>query len=112
MPKGALLHAHDLGTVSQEYVLKNLTYRSNLYGCESDGLLKLMFFKTPGKDCNWKLLSELRDTPQKENQINKQILQQMSMVTDNPAKDYPDGDKAWAKFQSLFSFLFPFITYK
>ncbi|XP_033208164.1 adenosine deaminase 2-like [Belonocnema kinseyi] len=112
MPKGALLHAHDLGTVSHEFVLRNLTYRSDLYVCQSEGGLKLMFFKTPGKNCHWELLSELRNTPAKEIQINKRILEEMTMMTDNPAKAYPDGDAAWAKFQSLFSFLFPFITYK
>ncbi|XP_043465579.1 adenosine deaminase 2-like [Leptopilina heterotoma] len=110
MPKGAILHAHDLGLLSLNYVLTNVTYRDNLYACEKNGQLKLMFFKQPNKDCKWKLLSKLRQNSTKASEINKRIQRQMSMVTKHPK--YPDGDKAWIKFQSIFEFLFPFLTYK
>ncbi|XP_051167202.1 adenosine deaminase 2-like [Leptopilina boulardi] len=110
MPKGAVLHAHDLGLLSPNYVLTNVTYRDNLYACENNGTLKLMFFKNPNKNCDWKLLSELRKNSTKAIEINKKIQRQMSMITKHP--NYPDGDKAWIKFQSIFGFLFPFIAYK
>ncbi|XP_043465578.1 adenosine deaminase 2-like isoform X2 [Leptopilina heterotoma] len=112
MPKGCLLHAHDVGTVSQEYVLRNVTYRPNLYACESDGKLKLRFFEIPDTNCNWKLLSQLRATPESEKEINQRIRQHMSMMTENPEEAYPDGDKAWIKFQSLFEFLGSFMRYR
>ena len=112
IPKGGLLHAHDVGTVSQEYVFWNVTYRPNLYACDTEGKLKLKFFKTPDNDCDWKLLSELRETDSKENEINKKILSHMSMMTDDPTQAYPDGDKAWVKFQSLFEFLGSFMRFK
>ncbi|XP_033208738.1 adenosine deaminase 2-like [Belonocnema kinseyi] len=112
MPKGALLHAHDVATVSQEYVLWNVTYRPDLYVCDIEGKLKLQFFETPDKYCNWNLLSKLRVNASIENEINKRILNQMSMITDDPARAYSDGDKAWEKFQSLFEFLASFMRYK
>ncbi|XP_043465574.1 adenosine deaminase 2-like [Leptopilina heterotoma] len=112
MPKGCLLHAHDVGTVSQEYVLRNVTYRPNLYACQSDGKLKLRFFEIPDSKCDWKLLSELRATPEREKEINQRIRQHMSMMTENPEEAYPDGDKAWIKFQSLFEFLGSFMRYR
>ena len=90
----------------------NLTYRPNLYACNSKGSLKLMFFKEPDNDCNWELLSVLRKNSTKENEINTLMKQQMSMDNANPAEAYPDSYKAWIKFQSLFQFLFPFISYK
>lgn len=110
MPKGAILHAHDLGVLLPKYVLENITYRPNLYACEKNDQLKLKFFKTPTVDCKWELLSKLRET--KEIEINRRIQRQMSMITKYPDRAYPDGDKAWVKFQSIFGFLFPFITYK
>lgn len=112
MPKGGLLHVHDVGAVSQEYLLWNVTYRDNLYVCDIKGQLKLQFFETPDKYCNWNLLSKLRETPTSESEINKRILNQMSMITDDPTHIYSDGDKAWEKFESLFEFLSSFISYK
>ena len=112
IPKGGLLHAHDVGTVSQEYVLWNVTYRPNLYACDAEGKLILKFFEAPDNYCDWKLLSELRKTNSTENKINKKILDHMSMTTDDPSRAYPDGDKAWIKFQSLFGFLASFMRFK
>ncbi|XP_043465516.1 adenosine deaminase 2-like [Leptopilina heterotoma] len=112
LPKGGLLHAHDVGTVSQEYILEKVTYLPNLYVCDSKGKLQLQFFDTPDEFCDWKLLSDVRKDPKSEEQINNRILHQMSMMTDNPAKSYPNGYKAWMKFQNLFYFLGSFMRYK
>ncbi|XP_051167234.1 adenosine deaminase 2-like isoform X2 [Leptopilina boulardi] len=112
MPKGCLLHAHDVGTVSQRFVLYNVTYRPSLYVCDLNGKLQLRFFDNPDSECNWKLLSELRETPESEKEINQRIQQHISMLTENPEDDYPDGDKAWIKFQSIFEFLGSFMRYR
>lgn len=60
LPKGGLLHAHDVGTVSQEYIMEKVTYQPNLYVCDVDGKLHLKFFDTPDEFCDWKLLSDVR----------------------------------------------------
>ncbi|XP_051167914.1 adenosine deaminase 2-like isoform X2 [Leptopilina boulardi] len=112
LPKGGLLHAHDVGTVSQKYVLENVTYLPNLYICDISGKLQLQFFNIPDNSCEWKLLSDVRNDAESEKKINNQILHHMSMLTDNPNEIYPDGYKAWTKFQNLFYFLGSFMRYK
>lgn len=111
LPKGGLLHAHDVGTVSQEYILEKVTYRPDLYVCELNNQLQLRFFKTPDEFCNWKLLSDIRSNPESEKKINDRISHHISMMTKNPGDAYPDGYKAWTKFQNLFYFLGSFMRY-
>ena len=112
IPKGALLHVHDIGAVSQEYILKNLTYRPNLYVCNLKGPLKLKFFEEPNNDCDWELLSVLRTNTTKENEINLQIQQHISMDNGNLIEANPEGYAIWIKFQSFFQFLYQFISYR
>lgn len=109
MPKGAVLHAHDTALVLADWILRNVTYRPNLYMCvASDGQLKLKFFDKPTKDCSWQLLSNVRKTT---NAIDEKIYREMTMIMENP-DDYRDVDKTWFKFSRIFSFIRPLLTYK
>ncbi|XP_071634278.1 adenosine deaminase 2 [Temnothorax longispinosus] len=101
MPKGAVLHAHSTAIASLEYRF-NLTYRENLYVCDENSNLRLKFFDVPGNDCNWKLLSKVRENPIRADAINEKIKRSMTMVTENPNSAYNTVDKAWEKFDSVF----------
>ena len=35
MPKGSLLHVHNSASVSSEFVVKNITYRDDIYMCQN-----------------------------------------------------------------------------
>ncbi|XP_011495794.1 PREDICTED: adenosine deaminase CECR1-like [Ceratosolen solmsi marchali] len=112
MPKGAVLHTHDTAIGSSDYLFSNVTFRPNLYMCDLNGQLWFQFFDKPDrKDCNWQLLSELRkkDT---NNLIDQRISRQLTMVTEQPEKTYPDSTIAWTKFIDIFRLITPMLTYR
>lgn len=113
MPKGALLHAHDTAIVSDDFVFNNITYRDNLNICNDNGTLVLYFFTDlPPFDCDWHLLSDLRQNETQAQEINKNIRKQLSMITANPNIKYPDVNAAWTKFINIFMFITPMLTYR
>jgi adenosine deaminase CECR1 len=112
MPKGAVLHSHDTAIVSSDYLFSNITFRPNLYMCELKGQLWFQFFDKPEEgDCNWQLLSELRKNDTMKI-IDQRISKQLTMITENPDKTYPDSTKAWAKFIDIFRLITPMLTYR
>ncbi|XP_071557389.1 adenosine deaminase 2-like [Temnothorax nylanderi] len=110
MPKGAVLHAHGSAIASLDYRF-NLTYRENLYVCDENSTLRLKFFDVPGNDCNWELLSKVREDPTRVDAINERIKRSMTMVTENPNSVYNTVDKAWEKFNSVFK-AWNFLSYR
>lgn len=111
MPKGTVLHAHDMAIVSFNYVFWNITFRSNLYVCDVSGQLKLQFFDKPNKDCEWMLLENVRKDD-KNDTINHRIVKQLTMHDEHPELVYPDIDAAWKKCKSIFIFIKPILTYR
>ncbi|CAK1541769.1 unnamed protein product [Leptosia nina] len=62
MPKGALLHAHDTGMLSPDYVVA-LTYWENLYVCFEEDTVNLLFARElPTSVCStqWQLMRDAR----------------------------------------------------
>jgi adenosine deaminase CECR1 len=112
LPKGGILHAHDTAIVSLDYKLYNLTYRENLYVCDANDTLRLKFFDTPDDKCEWQSLSEVRQDPVQADAINERLRRQMTLMTENPRDAYDTVDKAWKKFNSVFTFLRPWLTYR
>ncbi|XP_015610399.1 adenosine deaminase 2 [Cephus cinctus] len=112
MPKGGVLHCHDTGMTSEDYILKNITYRDNLYVCEINGSLSFRFFDSPNDHCNWELLSALREKMIHAENIDRRIHQQISMKVDNPEDVYANSSVAWLKFQSIFATNNPLLTYR
>ncbi|KAJ8688306.1 hypothetical protein QAD02_024101, partial [Eretmocerus hayati] len=136
MPKGAVLHAHDTGIVSWEWVYWNVTYRPKLYACvppdfgktnwpegiDDDEQLMLRFFKDEPKHiernvedpgCDWRLLHELRaNDTRRPRAIDRAILRRLTMITAKPEQAYPTSDAAWHKFQDIFGFITPMLTYR
>ncbi|EFN85554.1 adenosine deaminase 2 [Harpegnathos saltator] len=112
LPKGGILHCHDTAIVSHDYKLHNITYRDNLYICDENGTLHARFFDAPDDKCDWRLLSDLRQDPKQADAINDRIAKEMTMITQNPRNAYDTVDKAWKKFNRIFSFITPMLTYK
>ncbi|KYN05424.1 Adenosine deaminase CECR1 [Cyphomyrmex costatus] len=111
MPKGAVLHAHDSAMASFDYRFNNLTYRKNLYVCDKNDTVQLKFFKKPDNNCRWKLLSDVRKDPIRAKDINEKIKRSFTMVTENPNSVYSTVDKAWEKFNRIFSSM-DYLSYR
>lgn len=111
LPKGAVLHTHDSAMVSFDYKLNNLTYRDNLYVCDENGTFMLQFFNTPDDQCNWQLLRDLRQDPDRAKIINEKIVQKMTMFVKNPNSVYDTVNEAWRKFDSIFAFMKTWLSY-
>lgn len=111
MPKGGVLHAHETAIASFDYRF-NLTYRENLYVCDENSTLKLKFFNTSDDECDWQLLSEIRQDLTRADSINERIKQFLTMVTKNPKSVYTTVNKAWEKFNSIFAFMKFLVSYR
>lgn len=112
MPKGAVLHVHESSFGSLDYKLNNVSYRENLYVCDQDDNLQLKFFDNPDETCNWQLLSKIRQDTDQADAINDRIRRSLTMITENPKSDYDTVDKAWEKFNSIFSFMHSWLSYR
>ncbi|XP_078033658.1 adenosine deaminase [Augochlora pura] len=112
MPKGAVLHGHDTALATADYLYNNITFRDNLYVCDTDETFMLKFFKEPDEECKWELLKEVRQQPLRATRVNMKIRNGLSMLCDNPAEAYSDLDKAWTKFSEIFGFVYPIISFK
>lgn len=112
MPKGAVLHVHESSLGSLDYKLNNVTYRENLYVCDQNDNLQLKFFDNPDETCDWQLLSEIRQDEGQADAINKRIRQSLTMITENQKNVYDTVDKAWEKFNSIFSFMKSWLSYR
>ncbi|XP_020279115.1 adenosine deaminase CECR1-like [Pseudomyrmex gracilis] len=111
LPKGGVLHVHDSAMVSLDYKLNNLTYRDNLYVCDENDTFVMKFFDTPNDQCNWQLLRDLRQNPDRAKAINEKIAQKMTMVVKNPNSVYETVNDAWRKFDSIFAFMNTWMAY-
>ncbi|XP_057319607.1 adenosine deaminase 2-like [Microplitis mediator] len=112
MPKGAVLHTHDLALVSEEWIYNNVTYRDNLYICNETEKIMLKFFDTPSDDCNWQLLKDLRNNKTIVDDIDLRVRRELSMITENPDIVYSDNNYAWVKFLKIHTLLKSLLTYR
>lgn len=111
IPKGASLHTHLTAAVSADFVVKNITYRENIYGCFLNGNFKLRFLQSPDDDvtCEWKELKEYRaEDPDFDEWLKKQL----SLEVDDPLEVYPNIDVIWQRFKRIFSTAYDMICYK
>ncbi|XP_063241785.1 adenosine deaminase 2-like [Bacillus rossius redtenbacheri] len=112
MPKGAMLHGHDVGMVSTDYVIGELTYRDHLHSCvDAEGKLRLRFMARPDASCNWTELAEQRRL-QGAASVDAFLRRRLSLVVDNPQEEYPDINTVWKKFSEIFSTIFEMVTYR
>lgn len=112
MPKGAVLHVHDTAMISADYMYRNITFRENLYICDTNETFQLRFFREPSKDCGWELLKSVRQHPVLAPRVEKKIKERLTMDCENPVTAYNDLDQAWSKFSNIFGFVHSMVTFR
>ncbi|XP_015127309.1 adenosine deaminase 2 isoform X1 [Diachasma alloeum] len=111
LPKGAVLHVHHKAMVHADWIY-NATFRENLYVCDRNGELSFQFFQNPSRDCNWKLLSHLRNNSALAQSTNDRIRKELTMIVEDPEEVYSHIDVAWMRFEEIFDFITPIIGYR
>ncbi|KAK7479394.1 hypothetical protein BaRGS_00029386 [Batillaria attramentaria] len=105
MPKGGVLHVHDEAITSIDWLVKNVTYRDNCYICVTrDFSTKFHFFDTPptDPDCTWRPVSDVRAEYGNDEEFDRLLHSNITLVTEDPAKAYPDIDAVWKEFMDYF----------
>ncbi|XP_026760455.2 adenosine deaminase 2-like [Galleria mellonella] len=114
MPKGAILHAHDTGILSPDYVLQ-LTYWENLYVCFEGDDLRFLFSKsipTDTCDSQWQLLRDTRFSSGDVEIFDAKLRKYFTLVIDKPNEVYTDINLVWNAFQNYFIRTTSLICYK
>ncbi|KAG7303385.1 hypothetical protein JYU34_011880 [Plutella xylostella] len=104
MPKGAVLHAHDTGLLSPDYVV-NITYSDDLYVCFVDEDISFLFSENePEQPCEtqWLLMRDARYSSGNVEKFDAHLRKHFTVVVDNPSEAYPDVNAAWNKFGNYF----------
>lgn len=104
MPKGAILHAHDTGLLSPDYVL-NVTYLPDLHVCFEENDIRLLFStNTPDETCEtqWQLMKDARYSSGNVERFDSELRKYFSIVIDNPSEVHTDVNSVWLKFQQYF----------
>lgn len=116
MPKGAVLHAHDTGILSPDYVLE-ITYMNDLYVCFGGESVQFQFSKkTPTNDCKtqWLLMKDARYSSRfgSVKKFDQELRKSFTIVVDNPNGVYTDINVVWQKFQQYFITTSALFCYK
>ncbi|XP_057691679.1 adenosine deaminase 2-A [Corythoichthys intestinalis] len=117
MPKGGALHVHDLAMGDPEWLVKNVTYRSNCYMCVTDKQAVRFIFSSgqpaPAPNCSaWMLMETLRNKLVNVTDLDNSILANMTLFTDDdPEALYPHQAVVWERFQMNFMAVMGLITY-
>lgn len=115
MPKGGVLHAHDVAMCSTDFLIE-LTYRENLWACESSGSLEAVAMRfarskpilaVDGVDCAWTLLTEMR-ARHGTAAVDDYLRERFTLY---PKENFLDNNEAWKSFMKIFSLLDGLITY-
>lgn len=116
MPKGGVLHAHDTALCSTNYIVKNLTYKEDLWVCSNgfpDAQLFLFSKNRPKDDsskgvlCSWELVSKLRQKHGSE-EFDEYLKGRLSLY---PTKKFDDVNAAWKQFGKIFQLLDGLLFY-
>ncbi|XP_059161942.1 adenosine deaminase AGSA-like [Physella acuta] len=104
MPKGAVLHIHDLSMVCVDWVVNNATYRDNVYMCEANQSLNFRIFNESAiaSDCEWKLLRTLRASESDIKSFDAKICQNLTLLSSDPFTTFEDNQAAWVPFRAYF----------
>ncbi|XP_018018332.1 adenosine deaminase 2 [Hyalella azteca] len=116
MPKGAVLHGHDTGLTSINFVVQNLTYWDGLYICYLDYGPIFKFSASPPSEgaCPdaWSLVSTERAAASSPSDFDAALYKNLTMGVDNPLEAYPDVDAAWVRFNQYFASMDGILSYR
>lgn len=110
MPKGGILHAHDIALGSASIVV-DLTYKRFCWICiHGNGSLQFMFSRNQPnatKTCErWQLMKDYR----RNGGMSDEELSEYFMV--NTTQHYKDINGVWSNFQSIFDVVSGVVRYK
>ena len=110
---GGVLHIHDFGITSSEWVVKNITYRDGLYMCydNTTSWTRFGWFAQPplNDTCHWMNVQTTRQMIGNE-AMDTSIEQAISILTDNP-DEYANVDQVWQRFGKAYGAIFSLLTY-
>ncbi|CAL8242541.1 unnamed protein product [Merluccius merluccius] len=116
MPKGGALHIHSSTLVGVDWLVRNVTYRPNCYICFTrDRSVRFAFSHRrpfPRWDCfYWRLLETLRAEMGDPAAFDNSLMQNLTLVTEDPDAAFPSQDVAWEKFEKAFVVASGLITH-
>ncbi|XP_013184067.2 adenosine deaminase 2 [Amyelois transitella] len=114
MPKGAVLHVHDMGILGPDYLL-NVTYMDNLYVCfQTNGPQFRFAYKTPSIACSgqWQLMSEARRRSRNIRDFDARLRKYFTLVVGDPDTVYPSITESWTVFMDYFVTVAPLLSYR
>ncbi|XP_059161941.1 adenosine deaminase AGSA-like [Physella acuta] len=113
MPKGAALHIHDQSMVSLDWIVKNATYRDNVYMCVANQSLFFRVFNATSINsaCEWKSVKSQRAASQDVAEFDASIRKNLSMISSDPFQAFEDNQEAWVRFIGFFRQVFGLLTY-
>ncbi|CAB3222156.1 unnamed protein product [Arctia plantaginis] len=113
MPKGAVLHIHDIAILGPEYML-NITYMDNLYVCFGKKTKFLFSNTTPNTSCDigWQLMSNVRYAAKNITQFDLEIRKLFTMVVENPDIVYPTIQETWKRFLKHFRTVYDLLSFR
>nr|XP_003828345.2 adenosine deaminase 2 isoform X1 [Pan paniscus] len=116
MPKGAALHLHDIGIVTMDWLVRNVTYRPHCHICFTPrGIMQFRFAhptpRTSEKCSKWILLEDYRKRVQNVTEFDDSLLRNFTLVTQHPEMIYTNQNVVWSKFETIFFTISGLIHY-
>lgn len=114
MPKGAILHAHDMALCSTDFLV-TLTYRPYLWECRNSTKNSISFkfsrtAPTSTQGCRWTLVSSERKRMGKE-LYDIELRKHFTLYTKNPLTEFKDINDVWSRFINIFITIEPLVTF-
>ncbi|NP_001191564.1 adenosine deaminase AGSA precursor [Aplysia californica] len=114
MPKGGALHLHDLAIASLDWVVKNATYRDNVYMCmdkDNDVNLRVLQLIPPDPFCVWKLVATERANSGDVEAFDDWLKKNISYLSTDPVTQYATVDSVWVRFNKYFAQVIGLLFY-
>lgn len=113
MPKGAVLHVHDMAIIGPDYFV-NLTYMDHLYVCFGKPIKFWFSYTVPNTTCDgdWKLMKDVRKAAANVTQFDADLRKHFTLVCDNPDVVYPSIKETWDTFMGYFTSVFGLLSFR